>query len=40
MREIEETLLNEYDLEAERCQRDVDGLLRDLTAHGLIQIEE
>jgi hypothetical protein len=36
--EIRDSILESYDVEAERCSRDLLQLLGDLHAHGLIQI--
>ena len=38
-REIKETLLNEYDVEPQRCERDLLALLNDLAGKGLIEIK-
>ena len=36
--EIKDTLLAEYEVEPERCERDLLELLTDLTRHGLLDI--
>jgi hypothetical protein len=38
VREIVQTLLEEYDVEAERCRRDLDALLERLLERGLVEI--
>jgi hypothetical protein len=38
--EIRDILLEEYDVERERCERDIQELLRDMAAKGLIDIKE
>jgi hypothetical protein len=35
---IRDALLAEYDVDPERCGRDLRGLLADLAAHGLIEV--
>jgi len=40
VREIETTLLAEYDVAAEQCRSDLDQLLLDLAARGLVQIQQ
>ncbi len=37
--ELRETLLNEYDVEPERCEGDLLGLLEKLLAEGLIEVK-
>lgn len=37
--EIKETLLNEYEVEPERCEQDLLALLNDLAEKGLIEIK-
>lgn len=37
---IQQTILEEYDVEAERCERDVLNLLQDFAAKGLIEIKD
>ncbi len=37
---IRATLVEEYDVEAERCGRDLRALLEDLAARGLIEVRE
>src|SRR5687768_17705101 len=37
--DILDTILNEYDVEPDRCGRDLLALLQDLAAHGLMEIE-
>jgi len=32
-------ILNEYDVEPDRCERDLSALLQDLATHGLMEIE-
>ena len=39
VREIRETIVEEYEVEAERCGRDVLNLLNELAAKGLIQVD-
>ena len=39
-REIKEELLNEYDVEPQRCERDLLALLNDLAGKGLIEITD
>jgi hypothetical protein len=38
LKEIREVLLDEYDVEPNRCENDILELLRDLSTHGLIEI--
>jgi hypothetical protein len=38
--EIRDALLKEYDVEAERCERDLLALLGDLAAAGLIEVRD
>ena len=38
--EIRDAILEEYDVEADRCERDLQDLLKDLQANELIQISE
>jgi hypothetical protein len=38
--EIRDRIIEEYDVDAERCERDLDMLLRDLAARGLIDVSE
>ena len=38
VREIKETILHEFDVEPDRCQADLLGLLEDLLSRGLIEI--
>jgi hypothetical protein len=37
---VRAALLEEYDVDAARCERDVDGLIADLAARGLVRIRE
>ncbi len=39
VREIRETIVEEYEVEAERCGRDVLRLLNELAAKGLIEVD-
>jgi hypothetical protein len=39
-KEIVQTLLQEYDVEPERCEGDVMQLLHDLSEHGLIEVKD
>jgi hypothetical protein len=39
-KEIVEALLQEYDVERERCEADVMQLLQDLSEHGLIEVKD
>ena len=39
VRDIRETIVEEYEVEAERCGRDVVRLLNDLAARGLIEVD-
>ncbi len=38
--EVREALLKEYDVEPDRCERDLLALLRELEARGLIEIRD
>jgi Coenzyme PQQ synthesis protein D (PqqD) len=38
--DIRDMLLQEYDVEAERCERDLLALLRELAAEGLIEVRD
>jgi hypothetical protein len=38
--EIRDRIVEEYDVDAERCARDLDALLRDLAERRLIQVSE
>jgi hypothetical protein len=38
--EIQNTIANEYDVEPERCARDLVGLLEKLLAEGLIEVKD
>jgi len=38
--DIRDTILAEYEVDAERCERDVLALLRDLLDAGLIEVED
>lgn len=38
--EIQETLVMEYDVEAETCRNEVVQLLQDLASRGLIEVED
>jgi hypothetical protein len=38
VKEVLQVLLEEYDVETERCEGDLLELLRELEAHGLIEI--
>ncbi len=38
VRDVCDTLCNEYDVDAERCERDLIALLTELAQHGLIDI--
>ena len=38
--EIQNTITNEYDVEPERCARDLVGLLEKLLAEGLIEVKD
>jgi hypothetical protein len=38
VREVRDTLLDEYDVDADRCERDLIALLDDLAQHHLIDI--
>jgi hypothetical protein len=38
--EIQDTIVGEYDVEPERCARDLVGLLEKLLAEGLIEVKE
>jgi hypothetical protein len=38
--EIRDTLLNEYDIEPERCMQEVLALLKELLDQGLVQIQD
>lgn len=40
MNEVHETLLKEYDVEPDRCERDLLALLQELAAAGLIEIKD
>ncbi len=40
IRAIREALLEEYDVEPERCQRDLLALLTEMTAAGLIEVAD
>src|SRR2546430_17686461 len=40
VREIRDTLLAEYDVPAERCERDLLGLLQALAAEQLIEVQD
>ena len=40
VKEILDTLLNEYDVEAERCEHELLTLLNDLSENGLIEIKD
>jgi hypothetical protein len=39
-KEVVQALLQEYDVEAERCEADVMQLLHDLSEHGLIEVKD
>lgn len=38
--EIRDTLLQEYDIEADRCERDLLALLQRLADEGLVEVED
>jgi hypothetical protein len=38
VREVRDTLLGEYDVDAETCRRDVMALIRDLADHQLVEV--
>jgi hypothetical protein len=38
--EIQSAIINEYDVEPERCARDLVGLLEKLLAEGLIEVQD
>lgn len=38
--EIERQLVEEYDVEADQCHREVTGLLKDLWDEGLVEVRE
>lgn len=40
VREIERVLLEEYDIEPDKCQEEVLQLLSDLLDHGLVEVTE
>jgi len=40
VQDIRETLLMEYEVEADRCERDLLALLQDLAAAGLIEVRD
>jgi hypothetical protein len=40
VREIQNTLVGEYDVEPERCSRDLLGLLEKLLSEGLIEVKD
>ena len=37
--EVAAAILEEYDVETDRCQQDIVALLQDLAAHGLVEID-
>lgn len=39
VRQLTDTLLSEYDVDAEQCYREVERLLKELFAHGLLHVE-
>jgi hypothetical protein len=40
IKEIREALVDEYDVEPKRCEKDILELLQELSTHGLIEIVE
>jgi hypothetical protein len=40
LREIRDLILEEYDVEPERCEQDLVELLNDFSAQGLVEIKE
>jgi hypothetical protein len=38
--EIRDTLVNEYDVEPSRCERDLQALLQKMAAEGLIEVKD
>jgi hypothetical protein len=40
VREIQSTIVGEYDVEPERCSRDLLGLLEKLLSEGLIEVQD
>ncbi len=38
VRDVRDTLLDEYDVDAARCERDLIALLKELAEHGLIDV--
>jgi hypothetical protein len=39
VRDIRDALLREYDIDAERCERELLALLQELAGHGLIEVQ-
>ena len=40
VKEIQEAILEEYDVDPDRCEQDILELLQELSAHGLIEIAD
>jgi len=40
VRDIQEVILREYEVEPERCGEDLDTLLRDMSTAGLIEVQD
>jgi hypothetical protein len=40
MHEIRDAIMHEYNVDPDRCERDLQVLLRDLTAQGLVEVQD